>query len=131
MNIERQPQESLVDYHKRLVYGKLVDRTLADADYVELSEKLYGQPYSSDVARRMMYGSRKTLELLDSQQIAAVEDSSVLSDIDEKIIELKKERQKFFDQRNAFNKVVRERSRQEELNEILIDAIKSGDLPRL
>ena len=93
MNIERQPQESLVDYHKRLIYGKLVDRTLADADYVELSEKLYGQPYSSDVARRMMYGSRKTLELLDSQQIAAVEDSSVLSDIDEKIIELKKERQ--------------------------------------
>lgn len=131
MNIERQPQEALVDYHKRLVYGKLVDRTLADADYVELSEKLYGQPYSSDVARRMMYGSRKTLELLDSQQISAVEDSSVLSDIDEKIIELKKERQKFFDQRNAFNKVVRERSRQEELNEILIDAIKSGDLPRL
>lgn len=90
MNIERQPQEALVDYHKRLIYGKLVDRTLADADYVELSEKLYGQPYSSDVARRMMYGSRKTLELLDSQQIAAVEDSSVLSDIDEKIIELKK-----------------------------------------
>lgn len=90
MNIERQPQESLVDYHKRLIYGKLVDRTLADADYVELSEKLYGQPYSSDVARRMMYGSRKTLELLDSQQIAAVEDSSVLSDIDEKIIELKR-----------------------------------------
>ena len=30
MNIERQPQESLMDYHKRLIYGKLVDRTLAE-----------------------------------------------------------------------------------------------------
>lgn len=47
MNIERQPQESLMDYHKRLIYGKLVDRTLADVDYVELSEKVYGQPYSN------------------------------------------------------------------------------------
>lgn len=115
MNIERQPQESLVDYHKRLVYGKLVDRTLADADYVELSEKLYGQPYSSDVARRMMYGSRKTLELLDSQQIAAVEDSSVLSDIDEKIIELKKERQKFFDQRREYSKIIAAEARYEHI----------------
>ncbi len=28
------------------------------------------------------------------------------------------ERQKFYDQRNAFNRLIRERSRQEELNEI-------------
>ena len=46
-------------------------------------------------------------------------------------IELLKERQKFFDQRNAFNKLIRERSRQEELNEILVDAVKSGNLPQL
>ena len=29
-----------------------------------MSEKVYGQRYASDVARRMMYGSRRTLELL-------------------------------------------------------------------
>ena len=58
--------ESQLDYHKRLVYGKLVDKTLADMDYTELAELVYGQPYSSDVARRMLYGSRRTLELMDS-----------------------------------------------------------------
>ena len=46
-------------------------------------------------------------------------------------IELRKERQKFFDQRNAFNKIIRERSRQEELNEIVNDVVNSGCLPSL
>lgn len=123
--------ESLLDYHKRLVYGKLVDKTLSDMDYTELSELVYGQPYSSDVARRMLYGSRRTLELMDAERVSGVEDDNILTELDEKMIELRKERQKFYDQRNAFNKVVRDRSRQEELNEILTDAIMSGNLPKL
>lgn len=56
MNLSRKPDESNLDFHKRLVYGKLVDKTLADADYVELAEALYGQPYSPDVAWRMAHG---------------------------------------------------------------------------
>lgn len=131
MHIERQATESNLDYHRRLVYGKLVDKTLADMDYTELAELLYGQPYSSDVARRMMYGSRKTLELIDREKAAGIEDSSLMSDLEQKMVELRKERQKFYDYRNAFNKQVRERSRQEELNEIIIDAIHNGDLPTL
>lgn len=131
MNIERQPQESLMDYHKRLIYGKLVDRTLADVDYVELSEKVYGQPYSSDVARRMMYGSRKTLELMDSMNLSAVSDKNMMSEIDEKILELRKEKQKMYDQRVALNSSIRVRSRQEELNEILTNAILQGNMKGL
>lgn len=73
---------------------------------------LYRQPYSSDVARRMLYGSRRTLELMDAERVGSVVDSGILSELDEKMIELRKERQKFYDQRNAFNKVVRDRSRQ-------------------
>lgn len=129
--IERKQNESQLDYHKRLVYGKLVDKTLADMDYTELAELVYGQAYSSDVARRMLYGSRRTLELMDSERINITTDNRILSELDEKMIELRKERQKFYDQRNAFNKIVRERSRQEELNEIITDAINSGELPRL
>lgn len=120
-----------MDYHKRLVYGKLVDKTLADIDYTELSELIYGQTYSSDVARRMMYGSRKTLELMDEECTDSISGTTLLSELDEKMIELRKERQKFYDQRNAFNKAVRDRSRQEELNEILIEAIHNGELPSL
>ncbi len=131
MNIERKQNESQFDYHKRLVYGKLVDKTLSDMDYTELSELVYGQAYSSDVARRMLYGSRRTLELMDSERINVTTNNSILSELDEKMIELRKERQKFYDQRNAFNKIVRERSRQEELNEIITDAINNGELPRL
>ena len=123
--------ESQLDYHKRLVYGKLVDKTLADMDYTELAELVYGQPYSSDVARRMLYGSRRTLELMDAERTAGIAGSDMLAELDTKMIELRKERQKFYDQRNAFNKVVRDRSRQEELNEILVDAIMNGNLPRL
>jgi len=131
IQIERKINESPLEYHKRLVYGKLVDKTLADMDYTELAELVYGQPYSSDVARRMLYGSRRTLELMDAERVDGVEDKDLLSELDAKMIELRKERQKFYDYRNAFNKVVRERSRQEELNDILTDAIACGELPQL
>lgn len=131
MDIERRNDETQLQYHKRLVYGKLVDRTLSDIDYSELAELAYGQSYSSDVARRMFYGSRRTLQLMEDEQVSSIANNTLLSELDAKMIELRKERQKFYDQRNAFNKIVRERSRQEELNEILIDAVKHGDLPRL
>lgn len=114
-----------------MVYGKLIDKTLADMDYTELSELVYGQPYSSDVARRMLYGSRRTLELMDAENTDKIKSNDILNELDTKMIELRKERQKFYDQRNAFNKIVRERSRQEELNEILVDEIQKGHLPSL
>lgn len=131
MQISKKDNESNLDYHKRLVYGKLVDKTLADMDYTELAELVYGQPYSSDVARRMLYGSRRTLELIDKEKINVIEEDNIIDDIEAKMIELRKERQKFFDQRNALNKIIRERSRQEELNEILTAAINNGELPSL
>lgn len=131
IQLERRSGESPLAYHKRLIYGKLVDKTLADADYSELAENVYGQPYSSDVARRMLYGSRKTLELMDAERDAEITDAQVLSELEAKKIELQIEKQKFFDQRTALTKIIRERSRQEELNAILIKAIQDGDLPTL
>lgn len=104
------------------MYGKLVDRTLSDIDYTELSNMVYGQTYSSDVARRMMYGSRRTLELMDSEQINATTNSKMLSELQLKITELQKERQRFFDQRREYNKLVSRDGRQEHLNESLISA---------
>ena len=97
MDLRRKDNESPLQYHKRLVYGKLVDKTISDIDYSELSEFVYGQQYSSDVARRMMYGSRRTLELLDDEFFSntCAKDINLLSELDEKLIELKKEKQKF------------------------------------
>lgn len=117
--------ETLFDYHKRLVYGKLVDKTLADLDYTEIAERIYGKPYASDVARRMLYGSLRTLEQLNEENINSVKDEKVISEIDAKIIDLKKEQKRFYDQRREFNKIVAQDGRREHLYESLIRAAES------
>lgn len=122
MDLTRKQNESDYDYHKRLVYGKLVDKTLADIDYSELSELIYGKPYSSDVARRMIYGSRRTLELMDKAKVSFAKESDALSEIDAKIIELKKERQRFSDQRREMSKYYSTSGRFDHLCERLIEA---------
>lgn len=131
MDLERRAGESRIQHHKRLVDGKLTDKTLADVDYSELSEYVYGQAYSSDVARRMMYGSKKTLDLLDADGIDSASGTDIVCDIDMKLAELKREQQKFYDQRAAYNKLLRDRAREEELNEIIERCVSSGELPRL
>lgn len=114
--------ETDLSYHKRLIYGKLVDKTLADYDYTELSEYVYGKPYSPDVARRLMYGSKRTLELMEDENIGAVTDEKILAEINEKMLELRKERQRFFDQRRELNKTVSADGRREYLYDRLAEA---------
>lgn len=117
--------ESRLDFHKRLVYGKLVDKTLADMDYTELAELVYGQPYSSDVARRMLYGSRRTLELMDAEQVEGIENDDVLAKLDTKMIEMRKQAQKYYDQRRELNKLLSVDARHEHLCESLIKAAEN------
>lgn len=130
-NLMKRENETDFEYHKRLVYGKLVDGTLADKDYSELAPYVYGKEYSSDVARRMMYGSRRTMELMDSESYKSITDRRVLDELEEKIIRVQKETQKFYDQRTAWKKIVREQARDEELNEIITNAVLCGQLPEL
>lgn len=113
--------ESEFDRHRQLVYGKLKDKSLDDVDFAELAEAVYGRQYSSDVARRMMYGSCKTLELMDKCS-AEMSSDSVMNDINARMIELQKERQKFFDQRREFNKLVSAAGREEHLHDVIIKA---------
>lgn len=78
-----------------------------------------------------MYGMKAIIEAIERDGEESIRDADTLSALDVKKIELQMERQKFYDQRNAFNRLIRERSRQEELNEILVEAVKSGNLPQL
>lgn len=119
--IERLPSESDFDYHKRVILGKLEDKTLADVDYSELSGIVYGQAYSSDTTRKMMYGSYKTIKTLESEARKEVGGEYLLEEIENKKLELMRERQKFFDQRREFNKLVSESGRKENLEERLIE----------
>lgn len=115
-----------------IVIGKLVDRTIDD-DYEELSERLFGEGncFSASEVRKRMYGMKAIIEAIERDGEKSIHDADTLSALDAKKIELQMERQKFYDQRNAFNRLIRERSRQEELNEILVEAVKSGNLPQL
>lgn len=112
--------------------GKMVDHTIDD-DYEELSERLFGDGscFSATEVRKRMYGMKAVIDAIEHEGEDAIRSTDKMSELDRKKIELQAERQKFYDQRNAFNKLVRERSRQEELNEILVKSIQEGDLPRL
>ncbi len=125
MELTKLPNESDFQYHKRLIQGKLVDKTL-DYDYAELSKYVYGQEFSSDFTRRMMYGSLKTLECLDAERQTQTQDNA-LTELDQKRIELQKEKQKLSDMRKSYNAIVRGRARQEELNEIIKEAVAAKE----
>lgn len=127
----KKDNESDFQYHRRIIYGKLVDGTLSDYDYTELSEPVYGKEFSGDVARRMMYGSKRTLDLLEAEGISNIDDVDILCDINTKMADLRKEKQKFFDQRREFNKVLTEQARWEHIEEELAKAANSPELKDL
>ena len=87
MDLSRRQNESPLDYHKRIIYGKLGDKSLGDLDYSELSDYAYGQHYSSDVARRMFYGSKRTLDLVASNQKDSHASTNTINELDAKIDE--------------------------------------------
>lgn len=120
--LERKENETALAHHKRLVYGKLVDKTLSDVDYTELAPYVYGQEYSADVARRMLYGSRMTLQLMDAEHENAIQRPDILRELNQQKIEIAKERQRFFDQRREFNKMIASEGRREHLEDRLVSA---------
>lgn len=126
MTVERNPGESDLQYHKRLVYGKLVDKTLSDYDYSELAPYVYGQEYSADVARRLMYGSRYTLDLLDTdrEEHEANGNPDVIDELRIKKEELQKERAKLQTAKAEYNRWLREDARDEMFMEQVLQSIR-------
>lgn len=118
--LNRRPDESAIQHHRRLVYGKMVDKTLGDIDYSELAEYIYGKELSSDSVRKMMYGSCLTLQMMDACAEASC-DADIMAELDAKYLEIRKERQKLFDQRREYNKVVSAHGRFEYITERLQD----------
>lgn len=122
MEITRRENESAFEYHRRLIYGKVVDKTLEDYDYSELAPLVYGRELSSDNTRRMMYGSRQTLELLEGERTQDLSGEDILGELEAKKLELQKERQRFFDQRREYNKQVSSDARFERLEDRIVEA---------
>lgn len=110
--------ETPLEHHKRLILGKVIDKSLSDIDYSELSEVVYGQRYSSDTARRMMYGSAKTLQMMESEP-----DRPPV--IEPGLVEVQKEKIRLADQRREYNKMITEMGRIEHIADRLVDAAQN------
>lgn len=77
----------------------------------------------------MLYGSRRTLELMDKERVSGADNQDLVSELEDKITELKMERQRFFDQRREYNKLISSDGRREHLYEELSAA--ASRLPSL
>ncbi len=79
------------------------------------------------------YSGYHVMQYFKQKQAAAnAENSSAyLNELEEKIIAFKKERQRYYDQRSALNKVIRDMARREENADILQRAITSGAIDKL
>ena len=126
--LDKRDDENDFEYHKRLINGKLKDKTLSDYDYAELSPYVYGKQYTADETRKRMYGSAATLEVLESSSIKNITDNDILNEISVKKMELQKERQQFFDQRRELNKILNSEGRRDHLYDMLIQA--ANNIPK-
>lgn len=126
MTVERNPQETELEYHKRLVYGKLIDRTLSDCDYSELAPMVYGQEYSTDVARRMFYGSCRTLQLMDAERESQMTDRRLLDELADKKAQIELERYKLQTEKAEYARWLREDARDELFMEKVIQSIREN-----
>lgn len=120
----RKEDETELQHHKRIIYGKLVDKTLIDEDYTDLSEVAYGQRLSSDVARREFYGSRQTLEIVDRNIENNISDDDYFKELETQKRELAKERIKLQTEKLEYSRWIREEARDELFEEKVIESIK-------
>ena len=104
--------------------AKLLNRELREED-VEYTESVYRKQYRVAVG----FFNDVFKGLIEDKDGDARDNWA--DELDVKQRDLQKEKYKFYDSRNAYNKVLRDRSRQEELNEILVEAIKDAGLPEL
>ena len=117
---------------KKLVEDKLINKT-NDTPYEYLSEILFGEGncFNESEVRKRMYGMKRLIEIIESDITNTIDSEAILKELEDKKIELQKERYKLSDQRIAFNKMVRNKARQEEINEIIEKCISDGNLPKL
>ena len=128
-NLIKRDEESQIEYVKRIVYGKLIDKTIDD-DYTILAPLVFGKEYSSDVARRMFYGARDILKLIDVDKINNVKDNDIIKQIEEKTLELEKQRKKLQATKIEYNRNIRKDSRFELFYENVRDSKDRLPLPK-
>lgn len=122
--INRLPNETDEELLYRL--GNMKDKE--GWTWVELAEimnSLTNQEYTESKWRKQYTTFQKMFNANQSKLVS----EEYLEDIVSQKQELQKEKYKFYDERTALNKKLRERARQEELNEIMLRILSEQDKP--
>ena len=90
MELKIEDDETRLDYIKRLVYGKLRDKTI-DADYVTLAPLIFGVELSECECRKRLYGVYNFLQQVESELEKGIEDEEILRKITYERLELEKD----------------------------------------
>lgn len=125
--------EDSYEYGLRLIETK-IEQNPPDLEWSDIVD-LLGLDVHYDSLRKAAnvtpYCGYRVMKYFKEKYVSESCGESYLDELDQKMLEFKKERQRFFDQRNALNKVVRDMARRDENQEILERAIENGVLPKL
>lgn len=119
MELKIRNNETKLEYIKRLVYGKLRDKTV-DADYSTLAPLIFGAELSECECRKRMYGVLNFLQQVEFELEKGIEDKEILDKVVLERLELEKERKKNQTINLEINKNLRRFAR----NELTQDEIK-------
>lgn len=120
MDIMRRDSESNFEYKLRLCMAKL-DKEL-DLDWTEIVE-LLGLECSADHLRKVAYGMREYYNYIQENPNKFTEHRAILEEIEQKTLQLEKEKIKYQDQKREYNKLVRESARWEHLRDTVESSI--------
>ena len=120
MDIKRKENESRLSYIKRLTEN----RVEYDLDYSEWARLISEKSYSSDNARKSFYVIKPMLELLTEEDVKT-SSNDMIKELEQKTLELQKERYKLADKKREINKQIKEGARRELINEEVINAINN------
>ena len=129
----RLENESEYEYGLRLIEIK-VEQNPDDLDWSDIVSLLdMNVHYDSlrKAANVTPYSGYHVMKYFKAKQNTGSDDDSYFNELDQKMLEFQKERQRFFDQRAELNKTIRKMARCDENSEIFERAITNGVFPRL
>ena len=122
---KRRENEDYMEYKARLLLGKL-DKTI-DLDWSEIAD-LLGLDYSPDHLRKTAYGFKEAYEYYLAKLTDSINDNDILNELELKRIDFEKEKQRFYDQRTAYKKLIRGNARFDELKNIIQKSLNDIEL---
>lgn len=119
MNIIKQKNEKDFEYKVRLCIAKLNKEI--DLDWFEMVNLLH-LDCSADHLRKLSYGYKEYHDFIQENP-NVTNNKAILKEIEDKTIELEKEKIKLYDQKREYRKLIREMARWEHLEEVVKESV--------